>query len=173
MCESCENDASLQNHSGSCGLNMHRVSNRIRLEGKALIKQLPFDRSRYGCILYDPLQIAVPWNTVVGELVRMGYPREMTLSLLRDLRKILISHLAECKKVYFMDLFVVSPKMTLDRKYVENCSSLEELVEAMKLVSNENVSFGVSVRHLPGIKDIIDGFQNVELFVTDIEVAGK
>ena len=53
-----------------------KVSGGYRLEGKATIKYLPFDKSRLTCTVSSPLQDLVRWNAIVGELVRRGHPRE-------------------------------------------------------------------------------------------------
>lgn len=147
-----------------------RVSGGYRLEGKATVKHFPFDKTRLVCTVNSPFQDLVGWNTIVGELVRLGYPREDVEKLTRDLCIVLLGYLKKFKRVDVMRLFTLAPKMSL-KKTMKAGGNIEQFIEEIRNVKAADVDFGFVVRFLPPIKDIAQGFKGLDLSITDIDFA--
>ncbi len=167
---SCENEAAPSMCAGGRSGVKRKVSGGYRLEGKATIKYLPFDKSRLTCTVSSPLQDLVRWNAIVGELVRRGHPREDVERLTDDLRTVILEHLEVFERVNVLGLFTIAPKMSLKRT-AKAGGDIEDFVNEVRSIKAADVEFGFVVRYLQDIKDVAQGFKEVNLSITSIDFA--
>lgn len=147
MTNSCGNEVAPSMYAGGCSEVKNKVSGGYRLEGKATIKYLPFDKSRLTCTVSSPLQDLVRWNAVVGELVRRGHPREDIERLMDDLRAVILGHLKMFERVNVLGLFTIAPKMSLKRT-AKAGGDIEDFVKEVRSIKAADVEFGFVVRFL-------------------------
>lgn len=170
MKNGCESDGALLKTADGGSGERKKVSGGYRLEGKATIKYLPFDKSRLTCTVSSPLQDLVRWNAIVGELVRRGHPREDVERLTDDLRTVILEHLEVFERVNVLGLFTIAPKMSLKRT-AKAGGDIEDFVNEVRNIKAADVEFGFVVRYLQDIKDVAQGFKEVNLSITSIDFA--
>ena len=74
------------------------------------------------------------------------------------------------ERVNVLGLFTIAPKMSLKRT-AKAGGDIEDFVNEVRSIKAADVEFGFVVRYLQDIKDVAQGFKEVNLSITSIDFA--